>query len=477
MKNRKISKWFILLLALSVVVNVSFAGAETSVALQRAPFNSDFLESLTKLQMLAEDTRNQNATGYWPSPISLKHLTENSLFKGNILALATSYDLRSLGRVTAVKDQGSAGSCWTFGTYGSLESNILTSESVSWDFSENNLKNTHGFDLAHDEGGNAFMSAAYLARWSGPVTESSDPYNDSSGVSPGGQTPVKHVQNVVFLPDRTSSTDNTAIKQAIVSYGAVYVAMYYGSSYYNATNHAYYYSGSSSANHAITVVGWDDNYSKSNFSSTPSGNGAFIVKNSWGSSWGESGYFYVSYYDKIFGYSENALFVTPEATTNYAKAYQYDPLGWVSSLGYSSTTGWFANIFSATGAQSLKAVSFYTASTSNTYQIKIYTGASSGPVSGTLAYTQTGTISNAGYVTVPLTSSVSLTSGQKFSVVVKLTTSNYNYPIPVEVPVSGYSSAATASSGQSYISSNGTSWSDLTKSYSKGNVCLKAFTN
>lgn len=474
---RKIGRWLLPLWVLLIVINISFVGAESTAELERAPFNEKFVDDLTNIHLLQseEDSSLAKGTGYRPAPVSLDHLAQSSTSNKKALNLSSSYDLRSLNKVTAVRDQGNAGSCWSFATYGSMESCLLTDE--TWDFSENNLKNTHGFDWAHDEGGNAFISAAYLSRWSGPITESADPYSDTSGVSPSGLTPVKHLQEVVFVPVRSSSTDNDTIKNALVNYGALYMAMYYNSSYYNASSYSYYYNGSSSANHAVTIVGWDDNYSRNNFSRVPSGDGAFIVKNSWGTSWGNNGYFYISYYDTKFGYDENALFVTPEATTNYSQIYQYDTLGWVSSLGYSSTTGWLANIFTAAGSETLKAVSFYTASTSNTYELRIYRGVGSSPVSGTLVSTQTGSISESGYFTIPLSSSVALTAGQKFSVVLKLTTSNYSYPIPIEVPVSGYSSSATASSGQSYISSNGTTWTDLTNVYRNTNVCLKAFTN
>jgi len=75
-----------------------------------------------------------------------------------------------------------------FATYGSLESNLLPD--ATWDFSENNLKNTHGFDWSYCDGGNGDISTAYLARWNGPITETDDPYNASSGTSPSGLQPA-----------------------------------------------------------------------------------------------------------------------------------------------------------------------------------------------------------------------------------------------------------------------------------------------
>jgi C1A family cysteine protease len=415
--------------------------------------------------------------GYKASPVNLSHLKELSEDSALVqsrqrLGLPSSYDLRDGGKLTFVRDQGGCGSCWAFATYGSLESNLLPGEAE--DFSENHLKNTHGFDWDFCDGGNAYISAAYLSRWSGPVEENDDPYNPLSGVSPPGVLPAKHIQEILIIPDRSNSSDNTRIKEAVMSYGAVYTSMYWGGSY-NGTTHAYYFGGSTYSNHAVAIVGWNDDYSKTNFSTTPPGDGAFIVRNSWGTGWGEAGYFYVSYYDSNIG-TENFVFRGAESTTHYSRVYQYDDLGWVTSAGYGKTTAWFANVFTAVGDELLSAVSFYAASPDSKFTLYIYKNATSGPRSGTLAGTVKGTIDSAGYHTISTGSPIFLPSGQSFSIVVKLKTPKYDFPIPIEYPMYNYSSLATANSGESFVSSDGTDWEDLTNAYPDSNVCLKAFT-
>ena len=161
-------------------------------------------------------------------------------------------------------------------------------------FSENNLKNTHGFDWSCCSGGNHFISTAYLARWSGPVDESADPYAMSCA-SPSGLSAQKHVQDVIFYADRADANDNATIKQAVYTLGGLYTTMYYADSAFNGATNSYYYTGSSFANHSVTIVGWDDNYDRTKFLTLPPANGAFIIRNSWGSGWGQSGYFYISY--------------------------------------------------------------------------------------------------------------------------------------------------------------------------------------
>jgi C1A family cysteine protease len=422
--------------------------------------------------LLPEGTR----LGYKASPVNLSHLKELSADSAAVrgrqrLGAPSSYDLRSQGKLTDIRDQGNCGSCWAFATYGSLESNLLPGEAE--DFSENHLKNTHGFDWDFCDGGNAYISAAYLSRWSGPVEENDDPYNPLSGVSPPGGLPAKHIQEILIIPDRSNSSDNARIKEAVMSYGAVYTSMYWGGSYNSAT-YASYYNGSQYSNHAVAIVGWDDDYSRTNFSTTPPGNGAFIVRNSWGTGWGDAGYFYVSYHDSNIG-TENFVFRGAESTANYSRVYQYDPLGWVTSAGYDKTTAWFANVFTAEADEELSAISFYTASPKSRFTVYIYKNATSGPRSGTLAGKMKGKIASAGYHTLSTESPIFLPSGETFSVVVKLRTPKYKYPIPIESPMYNYSSLATANSGESYVSPNGKDWSDLSSIYSDANVCLKAF--
>lgn len=456
---------------MSNILYVSFTIAEDTHVLECAPINEDFVSSISKTTTREKTSELQKTIGYRPSPVNLKHQMKS--LKEFSCRFPSRYDLRFQNKITNVKDQGHSNTCWSFATYGSLESTLLPKE--RWDFSENNLKNTHGFDLAHDDGGSLIMSIAYLSRWSGPVNESCDPYSEINGTSPDKLPVMKHIQKVVLVPLRKNSNDNSSIKKAISNYGGIYTVMHFNDDYYNPNTASYYYDGTTISNHAVVIVGWDDNYSRYNFSKIPSGDGAFIVKNSKGTNWGRNGYFYVSYYDNKFGYDENALFIG-ESKNNYDFIYQYDPLGWVASIGYSGSSGWFANIFTAVHNELLKAISLYTPTENSTYELRVYKGVSNYPTSGCLVCTQTGTISEAGYFTIPLRHFVELIPNQKFAIVLKLTTPNYNYPISIEIPIAGYSSKADACPNQSYISENGKAWTDLTTIYTDGNVCIKAFT-
>lgn len=453
-------------LALAIAVPAFAQGASQPII---APQNQAFLDYVQVPRFTAQDT-DDFRPGIIPEPFELPPPAPRMFMA---TALPATYDLRTLNKLTPIRNQGSSGSCWAFASVGSLESFLTPGE--SWDFSENNLKNSSGFDIGPNSGGNRAMSTAYFARWSGPVAESADPYNAASTVSPTGLPPVKHVQDVIFVPVRTGPLDNTSIKQAVITYGAVYTTYYHSNSYYNSSTASYYFNGSTNSNHAVCIVGWDDNYAASKFLATPPGNGAFLIRNSWGAYWGMSGYFWMSYYDSRLGKTENAVF-TAEPATNYTNIYQYDTLGWISNMGYGGNTAWFANVFTATSNNPIVAAGLYCPAANSTYEVYVYANPTSGPISSSgPVSSSSGTVATAGYHTVKLATPAPVTSGQKFSVVVKLTTPGYGYPVALERPYSGYASKAVASAGQSYVSSGGASWSDITASYANTNVCLKAF--
>ena len=198
-----------------------------------------------------------------------------------VTAAASSdrYDLRTLGKLSPIRNQGQDGNCWAFASIASLESSLLPGE--KYDFSENNEKNLHGFGVPINLGGNDFMATAYLARWSGPVSEAADPYSYGNTVSPSGVPVEKHVQEVFFIPTRREPLDNDLIKSAVRQYGAVYSTLRYEASSYSQRTASYYYSGSGAFNHAIDIVGWDDGYSSANFDNPPPGNGGFFARRIW----------------------------------------------------------------------------------------------------------------------------------------------------------------------------------------------------
>ncbi|MHB9130874.1 MAG: lectin like domain-containing protein [Armatimonadota bacterium] len=449
-----------LLVVILVLVSLSWACAQT---LGEAPVNADF-------QHVSRSVDVENY-GYQPSPVNWSYL-RSAFTTREVLPL--SYNLNFQGKVTPVRSQGSSGSCWAFATYGSLESCLLPDEQT--DFSENHLKNASGFDWnPNTGGGNRDMSTAYLARWDGPIAETDDPFVSSSLTSLTDLPVRKHIEHVIYLPNRLNALDNTAIKKALMSYGAVYTLMYWNGNYYNDSTAAFYIPSTPYINHAVTIVGWDDDYNASNFKYPPPGNGAFLIKNSWGSTWGNQGFFYISYYDAVVG-KQSTVYHNAEETTKYTRCYQYDPLGMTSSVGYGTTTCWQANIFTAAAREKVAAVSTYALMPNTGYEISVYLRPTNGPLAGSPITKQTGTFPEAGYHTVTLQSPVTVSTGDTFSVVMKITTPGFNFPVSVERPFANYSSKASALAGQSYVSSNGTSWTDLSTQYLNTNVCLKAFT-
>lgn len=379
---------------------------------------------------------------------------------------------------TSVKDQIISGPCWAFATLGAMESFLLKKNGINSNFSERNLINNHGYLWKYSEGGNRDLAIGYLTRWAGPINEEDDlNYEPVSSLTKGYlKDKVKyHIQDIYFIPDN----DIINIKKAIREYGAVFSTMLWSDNYLNSYTNAYNASVSGEANHAITLVGWDDNYSKNNFLTKPSGDGAFLVKASNGSSYYNNGYFYISYYDNFVG-KENFVFTNIESNDNYNYKYEYDTLGWTGNagFGYNSETAWFSNVFEANQGNSevLKAVSFYTNMPNSSYEIYVNTTFTNYSKPNLTKIGQ-GVMENPGYHTVKLDKEINLNKNYKFSVAIKITSPGSIWPIALEYRSSNYSPAVVSRSGESFVSLNGEYWTDINTMSSSCNVCLKAFTS
>ena len=376
--------------------------------------------------------------------------------------LPSSYNSNTLGYVTSVKNQNPYGSCWAHAAMASVESYMIkhgievgstgSAATTSLNLSETqhcffNYSSAYdaegmltgdkttllGSDGCLDAGGNGEMSAYTLQSWVGAASESDASalqYSKASTVASSGldskysyQYDVSHVQNSEWIP----GTDIEGIKRAIMEYGA-------GNISYYETGNAYTYTctidttsqDSSShkwSNHAITLVGWDDSIAASRFSpNKPSSSGAWICKNSWGTSYFSQGYCYISYEDTsvLEGY---IYFYDAEPIDNYDHNYQYDGTCNPVTYGIGNRTGFanntkVANVFTAKGTERLEAVALCNWDEALSYTLEIYKNPTTGnPSSGTLMTTQTGTLTYSGYYTIKLDNPFVLTAGDTFSVV------------------------------------------------------------
>ena len=478
----------------------------SAVAGSFAPLNPVFIQYQEEQKFKPSDM-DFNMRGRIPSPLDLSHLRGLSISE-ELPDYPASYDLRELGFVSAIRNQSPYGSCWTFGALASLESTTRKLLGKDLDLSERYMMyfayidelDLPGFDnctsadfpWTADFGGDDYRATALLSRWTGAVLEEDAPYDDLSCIPTGFEKDAIHLQQVLYLPmdpdTRYPKADIDNIKYALTNYGAVAVGVYVddamagyspSSDYYKPSTCAAYIPEDNPdnltvgwANHEVSIVGWDDNFASADFATQPPGDGAWIVRNSWGTNWGDEGYYYLSYYDAVLDTGAAYIGEDPD---NYRNIYQYDPLGWIisySPVAQGDETAWFANVFTSHQTEFLKAASFYAGGVNNTYEIYIYDHIGGELICGP----QAGTLNEPGYHTVLLDKPVLFEKGKELAIAVKLTTPGYAYPIAIEFNISGYSDKASALPGQSYISLDGQNWTDTTTVDASLNVCLKGFT-
>lgn len=409
-------------------------------------------------------------------------------------------DLRAVGRVTPSRvPTYTCGTCWTDASLASLESSLASA--AQWDFSESHLQLKYGHEAAAcGGGGNYEMATFYMSSWRGPVREADFAPPPAPPVGTGDAPAAVHVQNVYFLPSRQGPLDNCWIKWAVQNLGGVYASI--SKSPWGPDANLHYYHPKTSTVHAVTIVGWDDDFDRTKFLCTdpsipvseqvPAGNGAFIAKDNQGPSMQEAGFFYVSYYDGSIGSSLAAF--TAEPLGGYGRIYQYDAAGGYSYLeaggAVSKDSSWQANVFTAEADERLTAVGLYEPESTMDYQVFVYLDPSNGPLHpfGPVAVADVSLLCG-GYYTVPLRRPVILRKGQRFSVVLKGRNRTGDWPAAIRIQRKdvGYS-YVTAAPGRGFISMNGVAWTDLTSAVDSGgltgmpapltdaSLCIKAFT-
>lgn len=347
-------------------------------------------------------------------------LKVNDTFNGT---LPSRYSSAENGYVTPVKDQAYGGYCWAFTAMGVLESCVVKASGIQYVFSENNLVNLNKMYsdyglISNEEAGSTLNALGYLLSWLGPVNGTSDPYDIHSKLSPIINGPI-HVQNVLFL-DINETNNITQIKDAVIRYGAVGTALYWDDASCNGPSYYFSHGHEIEQDHAITIVGWDDNYSRYNFNEIPPADGAWIVKNSWGNESGDEGYFYISYYSQSMHFEGSRIQGSPimdrlytfifNDTIRLDKNYQYDFAGPTAFMFFDNGTT-IKNVFRATEKEYLASVSTYFLQ-ETAYDINIY-------VNGKLVLNQT-SVTGQGYYTINLDKIIPLEANDTFEVAFKM---------------------------------------------------------
>ena len=406
-------------------------------------------------------------SGFTPPPMDLSHVRLPSPPADKIRDLPARFDWREAGLVSPIKNQGGCGSCYAFAAAADVESRVLDSYQTLVDISENHLKECH-FEGRSCLGGNAFMMTNLLTL-QGAVLEDCDPYVPSiTGCSSDCEPQFSVFDWIVLTGNSTPPTG--ALKQALADHGPLSTTVFAGDGSTPSWNTAFnnwsggdglYFTGTNTPNHAVTLVGWDDDHPHAG-----GGQGCWIVKNSWGAGWGDAcgygqsgGYFYIAYGSASLGqYSTVITEIMPSYPELSVMA--WDEGGWTNSFGASngSTVIWGMARFDPADETHLHRVEFWTNDATERVDVYVYSGFAVGTLTGLLAEKHGSQFGESGYHSVPLDDPLPLLPGNAYYVAVRLENASADFPL-----VSDCSS--DDGSGRTWISLDGVSWHDMSATF------------
>lgn len=450
----------VLISAVTVTSSVNFSPMGTKAAEDTYNVN-DAVEASAKNENSGALLHSFEAPLVGNSGNISRYVANSAIFYGlaRSTAIPSSYSSVDRGYVTSVKNQGGLGICWAYGACAAMESYALSHGYVSSpddiDLSEFGLaymtfndstftdplggttgdKSTnYNMTYSFANGGNDQYAFKTLSKWAGIVNQ------DKAPVASYPYQLDKENTKYTFNPDDVSyiltgqkyinMKERDLVKQAIIENGAV-------STIYTTNQQQYpdkyvYYSVPTGSGHEVAIVGWNDTIDKSKFATngyeTPPGNGAWLIKNSWGNSAGDNGYFWMSYYESSIQNMNAVIYeIVPADTYDYN--YQYDGSTIFNHFIQNNASFYknekkFANIFKVNGSadEILRSVAFAVGNSNLSYTIDIYkvdtTASTITPENGTLLTSYTGKTTYAGYYTSELPESITLHSGDTFSVVV-----------------------------------------------------------
>lgn len=429
-----------------------------------APVNPDFIKyakekkSKRKAAVISNET-----TGYRPPFTQLPEFyIENKIQSEMVPTLPANFDLREvpnyknekINYVSKVKNQGTGqngGNCWAFSSLGSVESIWMWGKGSSeQDLSEHNIASCHGYAWKYGDGGNEYFSMGYLSRLQGPILESDDPYDPSgSVVCEEGKKPI------AYTPDARWIYNNPVmVKKTILDYGPVSTNIHWDHSCYNSAKNTFSSDSREGPNHAILLVGWDDN------KETHKGKGAWIAKNSWGPGWGSNGFFYISYRDKHI--LKPASFFPEVWSKSYIDtAYFYDEIGTVSFMGYDNDTAYTLSKFFSDKNRLIREVGTFITRTGSTVNIQVFGEFKNGQLSKLLGEASSEPTQCPGFYTFNVNAKVN----GEFFVKIKYVTPGFKYPVPIEMYAESdgelYANPKIELSGKQWVSKDGIKWDTL----------------